>query len=62
MRTALTVSAAHLAKLVDRAYAADGRAGSTKKAHLSDFRSFEAWCASQGVAAMFDDNAAGGLF
>jgi len=54
MRTALVVPAAPLAKLVDRArgYAADGRAGSTKKAYLSDFRSFEAWCAAQGVAAM----------
>jgi site-specific recombinase XerD len=54
MRTALAVSAAPLAKLLDRArdYAADGRAGSTKKAYLSNFRSFEAWCASQGVAAM----------
>src|SRR6202453_4857422 len=54
MRTALVVPAAPLAKLVDRArgYAADGRAGSTKKAYLSDFRSFEAWCASQGVPAM----------
>ena len=54
MRTALAVSAAPLAKLLDRArdYAADGRAGSTKRAYLSDFRSFEAWCASQGVAAM----------
>src|SRR5580658_11045043 len=54
MRTALAVSAAPLAKLLDRArdYAADGRAGSTKKAYLSDFRGFEAWCASQGVSAM----------
>jgi integrase len=54
MRTALAVPVAPLAKLVDRArsYAADGRAGSTKKAYLSDFRSFEAWCASQGVASM----------
>jgi hypothetical protein len=40
--------------LVDRArgYAADGRAGSTKKAYLSDFRSFEVWCSSQGISAM----------
>jgi integrase len=54
MRTALAVSAAPLAKLLDRArdYAADGRAGSTKKAYLSDFRSFAAWCASQGVVSM----------
>jgi integrase len=54
MRTALVVPAAPLAKLVDRArnYAADSRAGSTKKAYLSDFRSFEAWCGSQGVVAM----------
>jgi site-specific recombinase XerD len=27
-------------------------AGSTKKAYLSDFRSFETWCALQGVAVM----------
>jgi len=54
MGTARVVPAAPLAKLVDRArgYAADGRAGSTRKAYLSDFRSFEAWCSSQGVAAM----------
>jgi site-specific recombinase XerD len=54
MRTALVVPAAPLAKLVDRArgFAADGRAGSTKKAYRANFRSFEAWCSSQGVAAM----------
>ncbi len=54
MRTALAIPAPPLAKLVDRAreYAADGRAGSTKKAYLTDFRSFEAWCAAQGVVAM----------
>lgn len=54
MRTALAIPVAPLAKLVDRArgYADDGRAGSTKKAYLSDFRTFEAWCASHGVAAM----------
>jgi site-specific recombinase XerD len=36
-----------LAELVDRAraYAADSRANSTKKAYLSDFASFEGWCA-----------------
>ncbi len=40
-----------LATLVDRAraYAADSRASSTRKAYLSDFASFEAWCARQGV-------------
>ena len=40
-----------LAELVHRAreYAADSRATSTKKAYLSDFASFEGWCARQGV-------------
>jgi site-specific recombinase XerD len=54
MRTTLAIPAPPFAKLIERAreYAADGRAGSTKKAYLSDFRSFEAWCASQGVTAM----------
>src|SRR5580704_11135273 len=54
MSTALAIPASPLVKLVDRAreYAADGRAGSTKKAYLSDFHSFEAWCALQGVEAM----------
>ena len=53
---ALATPAAPLAKLVDRArgYAADGRAGSTKKAYLSDFRSFEAWCSPQGVPSAPD--------
>lgn len=47
----LAAPAEPLAKLVDRArqYAADSRAGSTQKAYLSDFASFEAWCARQGV-------------
>jgi hypothetical protein len=53
MRTALIVSSAPLARLVDRArgYAADGRAGSTKKASLSDTYIRH--------AKLFDDNAAG---
>jgi site-specific recombinase XerD len=40
-----------LAHLVERAqaYAVDSRAGSTRKAYLSDFASFEAWCACQGL-------------
>jgi site-specific recombinase XerD len=48
---ALAAPAEPLAKLVDRAraYATDSRASSTKKAYLSDFASFQAWCARQGV-------------
>src|ERR1700761_7371225 len=34
-----------------RAYAQDSRASSTRKAYLSDFASFEAWCAGQGLAS-----------
>jgi site-specific recombinase XerD len=47
----LAASAEPLAKLVDRAraYATDSRATSTKRAYLSDFAGFEAWCARQGV-------------
>jgi site-specific recombinase XerD len=42
---------APLEQLVEaaRGYAADARASSTRKAYLSDFASFEAWCASQGL-------------
>jgi site-specific recombinase XerD len=52
-RTALVVAAPSqpLAELVDRAreYAVDSRASSTRRAYLSDFASFEAWCALQGL-------------
>jgi site-specific recombinase XerD len=34
-----------------REYAADARASSTRKAYLSDFAAFEAWCAAQGLSA-----------
>ena len=39
-----------LEQLVERAreYAADSRASSTRKAYLTDFAQFEAWCARQG--------------
>lgn len=33
-------------------YAAKSRAGATRRAYLSDFQSFEAWCATQGLDAM----------
>ncbi len=38
-----------LEDLVERAnvYAADARASSTRRAYLTDFRAFEAWCARQ---------------
>src|ERR1700722_18128469 len=40
-----------LAQLVERArtYAVDGRADATKRAYVSDFASFEVWCAEQGL-------------
>lgn len=43
-----------LASLVERAkeYAADARASSTRKAYEADFRSFEQWCAVQGLPSM----------
>lgn len=43
-----------LASLMERAkeYAADARAGSTRKAYEADFRNFEQWCALQGLDAM----------
>jgi hypothetical protein len=46
---ALATPTEPLATLVDRAraYAADSRASSTRKAYLSDFASFLAWCARQ---------------
>jgi integrase len=49
----LATPAQPLTELVERAreYAADSRATSTKKAYLSDFASFEAWCTRQGVAS-----------
>lgn len=42
---------APLEELVEtaRAYAADSRASSTRRAYLSDFALFEAWCAAQGL-------------
>ena len=42
---------ATLEQLVEaaRGYAADARASSTRKAYLSDFTSFEAWCAGPGL-------------
>jgi site-specific recombinase XerD len=42
---------APLEQLVEaaRGYAVDCRASSTRKAYLSDFASFEAWCARQGL-------------
>ena len=45
------VALAPLEQLVEaaRAYAQDSRASSTRKAYRSDFASFEAWCASQGI-------------
>lgn len=53
---ALVRSEAPLAPLeqlveVAREYAQDSRASSTRKAYLSDFASFEAWCARQGLAS-----------
>ena len=33
-------------------YAADVRASATRRAYLSDFRSFEAWCAGRGLASL----------
>ena len=46
--------AAPLEELVKRArgYAADCRATSTRRAYLSDFAGFEAWCAKQALLAM----------
>ena len=46
--------AAPLEELVERArgYAADCRATSTRRAYLSDFAGFEAWCAKQALLAM----------
>ena len=42
-----------LAELVERAqaYTVDARATSTRKAYLTDFASFEAWCSKQGLPA-----------
>jgi integrase len=34
-----------------RGYAQDSRASSTRKAYLSDFASFEAWCVGQGLSS-----------
>ena len=34
------------------AYAADVRASATRRAYLTDFRSFEAWCAGRGLASL----------
>jgi site-specific recombinase XerD len=57
-RTALTVTApaplATLPELVARAnvYATDARASSTRRAYLSDFATFEAWCAQHGLEAL----------
>jgi integrase len=52
--TPLSELAAPLDQLVERArgYAADCRASSTRRAYLSDFASFEAWCAKQGLLAI----------
>ena len=36
---------------VARGYAQDSRASSTRKAYRSDFASFEAWCAGQGLTS-----------
>ena len=43
-----------LEELVERArgYAADCRATSTRRAYLSDFAGFEAWCSKQALLAM----------
>lgn len=40
--------------LVERArgYAADSRAGATRRAYLADFSAFEAWCARQSLCSM----------
>src|ERR1041384_1269693 len=55
-RTALVVDppAAPLAHLVERAneYAQESRAAATRRAYLSDFTSFEAWCAKHGLPSM----------
>jgi site-specific recombinase XerD len=47
----LATSAQPLAELVERAqaYTVDARASSTRRAYLSDFSTFEAWCARQGL-------------
>ncbi len=56
MRTALIPRPApsSLAQLVERAqhYAVDCRAASTRRAYLTDFATFEAWCAQHGLVAM----------
>jgi integrase len=46
--------AAELAGLVDdaNALAAESHAESTRRAYLSDFASFEAWCAARGLVSM----------
>jgi site-specific recombinase XerD len=48
---ALATPAQPLAELVERAqaYTVDARASSTRKAYLTDFESFEAWCTRQGL-------------
>jgi site-specific recombinase XerD len=47
----LATPAQPLAQLVERAqaYTVDARASSTRKAYLTDFASFEAWCTRQGL-------------
>src|SRR5438132_1285419 len=46
--------ALELAHLVEQAsaYAASARADSTRRAYASDWRSFAAWCAAQGLSAL----------
>lgn len=57
-RTALTVASpaplAPLGELVARAngYAKDSRASATRRAYLSDFATFEAWCARNGLTPL----------
>jgi hypothetical protein len=48
---ALATPAQPLAQLVERAqaYTVDARASSTRKAYLTDFASFEAWCTRQSL-------------
>lgn len=58
MSTALALPSpavlAELADLVERAngYAADARAGSTRRRYLTAFASFEAWCTTKGLVAL----------